>query len=149
MSFRNLENKLNPVGVEYYEAGKILQAIVVRSHAEVDGINFVTGQEASFQLGLMGRKSGYVVPHHVHSRQERLITDTQEFLLIRKGSCEVSLFDRESIVNHKIKLNAGDAILLIAGGHSICMLEDTHILEIKQGPYFSALDKVIIHDSRK
>jgi hypothetical protein len=32
-------------------------------------------------------------------------------------------------------LNMGDTILLISGGHGFDMLEDSKIIEVKQGPY--------------
>jgi hypothetical protein len=34
-----------------------------------------------------------------------------------------------------VVLNSGDTILLASGGHGFEMLEDTEMLEIKQGPY--------------
>ena len=38
-------------------------------------------------------------------------------------------------------LGAGDLILLCGGGHSLRMLEETSMIEIKQGPYAGDNDK--------
>jgi hypothetical protein len=35
-------------------------------------------------------------------------------------------------------MNMGDTILLIAGGHGFDILEDSKIIEVKQGPYEGA-----------
>jgi hypothetical protein len=39
-------------------------------------------------------------------------------------------------------LYTGDVILLAAGGHGFEMLEDSQIIEIKQGPYVGEEDKI-------
>ena len=41
-------------------------------------------------------------------------------------------------------LNAGDVILLAAGGHGFEMLEDSEIIEVKQGPYAGDQDKTVL-----
>jgi hypothetical protein len=38
-------------------------------------------------------------------------------------------------------LEPGDLLLNLIGGHSFDMLEETTLLEIKQGPYAGARDK--------
>ena len=38
-------------------------------------------------------------------------------------------------------LNSGDVILLSAGGHGFEMLEDSEIIEVKQGPFTGNIDK--------
>ena len=39
------------------------------------------------------------------------------------------------------RLNKGDIILLIDGGHGFKIMEDAVIMEIKQGPYVGIEDK--------
>ena len=38
-------------------------------------------------------------------------------------------------------LNSGDIILLASGGHGFEMLENTEIIEVKQGPFAGEVDK--------
>ena len=38
-------------------------------------------------------------------------------------------------------LKTGDVILLVSGGHDFEMLEDTDMVEVKQGPYSGVEDK--------
>ena len=39
-------------------------------------------------------------------------------------------------------LNQGDVVLLAYGGHGFEMLEDSEMIEVKQGPYAGDMDKV-------
>ena len=39
-------------------------------------------------------------------------------------------------------LNQGDVALLAYGGHGFEMLEDSEMIEVKQGPYVGEMDKV-------
>jgi hypothetical protein len=47
--------------------------------------------------------------------------------------------ERELIASRE--LCEGDVILLVAGGHGFRMLQDTVLLEIKQGPYTGIEEK--------
>ena len=39
-------------------------------------------------------------------------------------------------------LNKGDVVLLAYGGHGFEMIEDSEIIEVKQGPYLDEVDKI-------
>ena len=126
---------------EFYGEPTTPAAIVVRSDEKVDGIKFFSPESYSQQLGLMTRPEGYTVPAHVHNLVERRIQNTQEVLLIRNGSCMVTLFNEELKATDQITLSSGDVILLAHGGHEIQMTSECEILEVKQGPYAGENDK--------
>jgi hypothetical protein len=130
-----------PVPVEFYGDELMPTAIVIRANEKVEGIKFYSPESYSQQLGLMTRPEGYVVPAHVHNLVERTIRHTQEVLLIRKGSCSVTLFDDKNVQSSLITLMTGDVILLAHGGHEIVMNTECEILEVKQGPYAGPNDK--------
>ena len=92
----------------------------------------------------MTRPAGYKVPAHVHNLVERKIEHTQEVLMIRRGSCEVILFNELNEVTNNITLEVGDVILLAHGGHEINMTTECEILEVKQGPYAGNMDKTAL-----
>ena len=129
------------MSIELYGDRSRPSAIVIRSFAAVTGIEFFSPPDFSQQIGLMTRPAGHVVPAHVHNTIERTIFHTQEVLVIRKGSCKVTLFGPNLEITDEIKIAIGDTILLASGGHKIEMLEETEILEVKQGPYAGANDK--------
>lgn len=129
------------------QSGGVL-ALVVRSNFKVDGVEFVTDPGNSLQLGLMSRTSATPALAHVHLAVERQVHDTQEVLLIRSGSCLVSIFDTRGEMMSKVHLFVGDVILLISGGHGIEFEDDCELLEIKQGPYVAAVDKLPLEQIR-
>jgi hypothetical protein len=131
------------MGIEFFGAQDNPCAIVIRHSARAENIEFFSPMHFPQQVGLMSRPSGYLVPSHVHNEVLREIKLTQEVLMIRKGRCEVSLYEENSEPT-RIELGVGDVILLASGGHSIRMLEDCEILEVKQGPYLGPNDKTFI-----
>ncbi len=67
---------------------------------------------------------------------------TTEVLLIVKGSCFVDFFDDDKSFVSTLRLNEGDVIIIVAGGHGFRMIEDTVMFEVKQGPYFGSAEKI-------
>ena len=53
----------------------------------------------------------------------------------------MDLYDEERRHVATRELRAGDVILIAAGGHGFRMLEDTVLLEVKQGPYVGLDEK--------
>lgn len=117
------------------EAGNLI-AIVIPGTASVPaGISFLTSHEVSQQLGAMSRPSGYHVSPHRHSPTRRVIEDTCETLFVRKGLVAVALYDREEKFLREVILGSGSVVTLLAGGHGLLFLEETEVIEVKQGPY--------------
>src|SRR3954471_6851137 len=81
---------------------------------------------------------------HIHNAVPRAVTFTREVLVIKSGKLRVDFYcENGQYVESRI-LTAGDVILLAAGGHGFEMLEDTEIIEVKQGPYAGDHDKTIL-----
>ena len=108
-------------------------------HAE--GIQFFTPDDYSQQLGYMNRPQGYEIPPHVHNPVAREVQFTKEVLVIRSGKVRVDFYDDDQNYLESRILNQGDIVLLAFGGHGFVMLEDSEIVEIKQGPYAGEEDK--------
>ena len=133
------------MSVEFYGELENPRAIVIRFSERASGIEFYSPPNFPQQIGLMSRPAGSEVPPHIHNIIPRTISQTQEVLVIRHGTCEVVLFDEFPDGETKIQLNAGDAILLSHGAHAVKMISDCEILEIKQGPYAGVHDKVLLN----
>lgn len=126
---------------EITHEGKLL-ALILSSTFSGEGIHFFTPETFSQQLGYMNRPCGYVVPPHDHNPVPRTIEWTQEVLFIKSGKVRLDLYapkSRNYIESHI--LTAGDVVLLAHGGHGLCMLEQSEIIEVKQGPYACEADK--------
>ena len=51
------------------------------------------------------------------------------------------MFQQPNTVTTNRILQTGDVILLASGGHGFTMLEETEMIEVKQGPYAGEKDK--------
>ncbi|GAB6282470.1 MAG: hypothetical protein STSR0008_12160 [Ignavibacterium sp.] len=125
---------------------KILQkesiiGLIIRSEFHKNGIEFFTPDSFSQQLGYMNRPAGYQIAPHVHNPVTREVIWTQEVLFIKSGKVRVDFYDNEKIYLESKILEKGDIILLAGGGHGFEMLEDSEIVEVKQGPYCGDKDK--------
>jgi hypothetical protein len=116
-------------------------ALIIRHTFRKDGIEFFTPSNYSQQIGYMNRPNGYVIPPHVHNPVIREVQYTKEVLLIKTGRVRVDFYSEGQEYLESTILEAGDVILLAYGGHGFEMLEDSEIIEVKQGPYAGDQDK--------
>jgi hypothetical protein len=118
-----------------------LLAYVVRAQLDPAATMFVTPPDVSLQLGLVVHAAGGEVLRHVHRPLGRRLVGTNEVLLVRRGRCEVDLYDDDRALVATLELRKGDVILLAGGGHGFRFEEDTVLLEVKQGPYTGVDEK--------
>jgi hypothetical protein len=122
--------------VEYInDDGGRLIALVVRRAYTPGATTFVTPPEAALQVGLIVYPAQGEVARHRHNPTQRCLTGTPEVLIVREGRCEAEILDDGGSFLTTCELEVGDAIVLLGGGHGFRMLEDTVLLEVKQGPY--------------
>lgn len=121
-------------------AGRTL-AMILRNSYKAEGIKFFTPDEFSQQLAYMNRPHGYVIQPHVHNAVPREVQFTKEVLFIKSGKVRVDFYDDDQNYLESHVLHKGDVILLAFGGHGFEMLDDSEIIEVKQGPYAGEADK--------
>jgi hypothetical protein len=119
-----------------------LLAIIIRADFQADGIVFATPNELPQQLGYMKRPAGYEIDPHVHVLKRYEVEYSSETLFIRKGKVRIDFYSEEKQYLSSEILTAGDVVLLSRGGHGFEMLEESEIIEVKQGPYESDKDKI-------
>jgi hypothetical protein len=117
-------------------------AMLLRSTYRAEGIQFFTPNEFSQQLAYMNRSQGYVIAPHVHNAVPREVQFTKEVLFIKSGKVRVDFYDDDQNYLESRVVTAGDVILLAFGGHGFEMLDDSEIIEVKQGPYAGEADKL-------
>lgn len=117
-------------------------AIIVRHTYAKDDITFFTPEDFSQQLAYMKRPKNYKITPHIHCRVNREVQLTQEVLVIRKGKVQIDFYSEEKKYLQSAVLKTGDVILLAAGGHGLTFLEQSEIIEVKQGPYLQDKDKI-------
>jgi mannose-6-phosphate isomerase-like protein (cupin superfamily) len=118
-----------------------LLAIILSAEYEEEGISFFTPSYFSQQLGYMKRGKDYEIEPHVHNPVKREVMWTQEVLFIKSGKVRVDFYDDDKVYLESRVVKKGDVILLAAGGHGFKMMEESEIIEVKQGPYSGDRDK--------
>ncbi len=116
-------------------------ALVLKNDFYSDGIKFITPDDYSQQLAYMHHNKGHIILPHVHNEVKREIYYTKEVLVIKKGKLRCDFYSENREYIKSIILNDGDIILLVSGGHGFECLEETIMVEIKQGPYAGEGDK--------
>lgn len=127
--------------IEQITHNEKLLSIIVRDSYCKEGISFFTPDEFSQQLAFMKHPEGKIIQPHVHNPVPREVHYTQEVLFIKSGRVQVDFYDDDRSYLESRILNQGDVILLAHGGHGFEMLEESEIIEVKQGPYVGDGDK--------
>lgn len=118
-----------------------LFGIIISHRFSEPGIHFFTENQLSQQLAYMKHPAGKLIEPHVHNPVPREVHYTQEVLFIKKGKIRVDFYNNDQVYIESRTLETGDTILLATGGHGFEMLEETEMIEVKQGPYTGEEDK--------
>jgi uncharacterized protein YjlB len=121
--------------------GDVVLAYVSRDRPFPDTTTFITPDDCNLQVGQVVYAGGTRIDRHMHLPVERHLTGTTEVLIVQRGRCEVDIFgpDRQLVTTRE--LSVGDMLIAVAGGHGFRVLEDTVLLEVKQGPYPGGAEK--------
>lgn len=117
--------------------GKDLIAVIIPRDFHKEGVEFFTPPELSQQLGYMKHPQGRRISPHTHFLTVGRVDYAMETVLVRSGRIRVDLFSNDKVLFQSEILMAGDVILLAKGGHAFVFLEDSELIEIKQGPYLA------------
>lgn len=131
-------------GLEHYRdpaSGELL-AMVVRSDFKGGKYNFFTADDFPLQMGTSFYAGGERIQPHVHIPQERHVALVNEYIYVKTGRVELTLYSKERAPVATVPLAAGDSLLLTGGGHGFTVLEACQLIEVKQGPYLGMDDKV-------
>lgn len=116
-------------------------AYVMRDTPGEKKTTFLTPDEAIQQVGFVVHPAGAEVKRHYHLPLERSIVGTPEVLVVRQGRCEMDVYDDQQALVCTRELETGDIMVMVGGGHGFRMVEDTVLLEVKQGPYYGPDEK--------
>jgi hypothetical protein len=136
----NLPIKTSPaieqnIQTESIVADGALLAYIIRAGKSPSATTFLTRPDENLQVGFVVYPAGGAVPAHSHRPIQRTIMGTSEVVIVRNGRCAIDVYDKARRLVATRDLEAGDLVILLAGGHGFRMQEDTVLLEVKQGPY--------------
>jgi hypothetical protein len=116
-------------------------AYIIRSSFQPEKTTFLTPPEFKQQVGYVVYPAGGAVARHLHKPLERHLVGTSEVLILRQGRCMVDVYNNQQELVATRELESGDIMLMVGGGHGFRMLENTVLLEVKQGPYTGVDEK--------
>jgi mannose-6-phosphate isomerase-like protein (cupin superfamily) len=114
---------------------------IIRANALPMETTFITPAEFKQQVGFVVYRRGGEISRHVHRPLHRHLVGTSEVLVVREGTFLLDIYNDERALVATRQLSPGDVMLMVGGGHGFRMLEDTVLLEIKQGPYTGVEEK--------
>tara|TARA_E500000081_G_C5814269_1_gene210580 strand:- start:93 stop:518 length:426 start_codon:yes stop_codon:yes gene_type:complete len=101
-----------------------------------DGLEFLTQDDSFIQVGTWNYKKGKILDAHFHNEFERKAYRTQEVVYVLKGAIECSIYTTKGKFIYSKTINENTLIIQYQGVHEYEILEDSQIIEIKNGPYF-------------
>ena len=122
--------------------GNVLCYIVQRNFRP-SHTTFITPPDAKQQVGFIVYPADSTIKRHSHKALERHLIGMSEVLVVRTGHCQIEVYDDQHQLVAMRDLYENDVVLMVGGGHGFKIVEDTVLLEIKQGPYLGVNDKEI------
>ena len=117
----------------------LVLAIVIRKADWEEGLNFISADDDFMQVGIWGYNEGQKLNPHIHLKESRKVLRTQEVIFVANGRVRADIYTEQEKFLKSVELDAGDAMVLLNGGHGYEILDDdTRVLEIKNGPYVGA-----------
>lgn len=136
--------------IEKIKYKKKLYALIVRGkYRNKKGITFFTNNKDIQQFGYMNHKKNHIIKPHIHKRQTRKLIYTSEVILILKGKLRVDFYTTKKKYLFSKLLNEKDIIMLVHGAHGFKVVENVQMIEIKQGPYITKLDKIKFNETKE
>ena len=124
----------------FYE--KKLYAVIVRNkYRKKKGVNFFSTPDLPQQFGYINHKKNHYILPHIHQKRKIKVLQTTELIFILKGTIRVDFYSEKKKYLFSKKIQKGDFIYLMHGGHGFKILKDSQMIEVKQGPYQQIKDK--------
>tara|TARA_B100001059_G_C17817861_1_gene576397 strand:- start:1626 stop:2045 length:420 start_codon:yes stop_codon:yes gene_type:complete len=108
---------------------------IVKPNMSNEGLNFVTNDEKSLQVGIWNYEKGKNLEPHFHNTYDRNADITSESVFITKGKILIKVYTKNLELVLEETLQAGEMIIQFYGVHEYIMLEDSIVVETKNGPY--------------
>ncbi|MCF7892147.1 MAG: radical SAM protein, partial [Candidatus Omnitrophica bacterium] len=124
-----------------------LLGILIKKDYKPEGFEVLTAMDEPFSITCFERKKDTKGNLHYHNsvQETNPFGDKlrQEFVHVLKGKIKVFVYTKEWELIDTVVLNSGDSIYLTEA-HQVEFLEDTTLLEVKQGPYPSTRDEDMV-----
>lgn len=107
-----------------------------------DKTTFITDHTHIQQVGYIVLKQNNTIQRHYHTQITKTVSGLTEVLYVKSGRCTVHFYDLNQVFVSDLEIKTGDLLIIISGGHGFTMLEDTVLIEVKNGPYLGDLERI-------
>ena len=119
--------------MEQFYSQDILVGIKIGTFS--DGTNPVTDPNQPLQVLALKHPAGKRIEIHTHTPHQRITHVLQKCLMVKKGEIRVELYGPDKKYMRDVALQEGDFFILINGAWGVSFLQDSEIIEIKNGPF--------------
>jgi cupin fold WbuC family metalloprotein len=119
---------------------KILQngkLVALKISSMVDGSVPVTSPEDALQIVTLKHPKGASVAPHAHIPHKRETEILQECLVVIRGKIRITFYDEDVKPFAHLDVSEGEACITLSGPHGVEFLEDSEVIEVKNGPFFN------------
>lgn len=102
----------------------------------------ITQNNQPVQVVTLKHPKGTYLKAHMHQPKKRITSRLQECLIVKKGKIKIDLFGFDKVHFKSVYLKEGQVLILVEGGYGITLVEDSEVIEVKNGPFVE--DKVLI-----
>lgn len=106
------------------------------------GATPLTDPSQPLQVLTHKRKAGKYTKAHTHKAKKRVTKKLQECLVVINGKIKIDLYTSQSKFIKSLYVTSGQAVIFMSGGHSVRLISDSELIEVKNGPFCE--DKVLI-----
>ena len=100
-----------------------------------EGLDFLTNDESFIQVGTWNYKKDKILDAHFHNYFDRSSYRTQEVVYVLQGKIKCNLYEEDATYIDSAIVESGMIIVQYQGVHEYEMIEDSRVLEVKNGPY--------------
>lgn len=115
--------------------------MIIRAAPVPESTVFYTPDDLHLQVGKIVYAANGTIKRHRHKPIRRSVAGSSEVLVVQKGRMIIDIYADGQTIHSSQELGPGDVVILVAGGHGFRFLEDTVLLEVKQGPYLGQEEK--------
>ena len=120
---------------------KKFEIIIYPNKFKKKGVHFASPNNFTKQVGILNFPKNHFIRPHKHTRYLRKIYRTSEVLFVKKGKLRVDFYNNQKKYLFSKIVEKDNIIILNEGSHGFKILQNSSIIEIKQGPFIKILDK--------
>lgn len=114
--------------------------VAVRIKKFKTGIASLSDSDQPLQVLIHNRKKGSHTKAHLHKPIQRITQTLQECLIILKGKIKIDFYTPDKKIFKSMYAYEDEVIIFVSGGHAVHVLDDSEIVEVKNGPFIEDRD---------